>query len=253
MDDLNRMIVTDLEQPFIVHSEKGRQLDMKNRSTYGISLCISGQITYTMDGNRIVSDPGHAILLPQGGVYSLYGDREGLFPVANFRCRDWECREIRAFPLQNPQTAIRIFENIRNLFLFNESRLKIYSAFYELLDQAFSAALPARSPLSPLIEYIETHLADPALSNSLLAKQIGTSEVYMRKLFQAYSHTSPKQFILNIRIRKAKQLLTDTASTVTAISEACGFSSLYHFCRAFKEKTGTTPSRYAAEHRIYRI
>jgi AraC-like DNA-binding protein len=32
---------------------------------------------------------------------------------------------------------------------------------------------------------------------------------------------------------------------VTAISETCGFASVYHFCRAFKTETGLSPSEYA--------
>ena len=35
--------------------------------------------------------------------------------------------------------------------------------------------------------------------------------------------------------------------------EECGFSSVYHFCRAFKNKTGMTPTEYANLNKIYQI
>jgi len=56
-----------------------------------------------------------------------------------------------------------------------------------------------------------------------------------------------------MRIQKAKSLLTNGTHTITAVSEECGFSSLYHFCRAFKEKTGMTPTEYAKDSKIYQI
>ena len=226
---------------------------MKNRSTFGLSLCSSGQITYTMHGRQYISDPTNAVLLPLGGTYSLLGDKEGLFPVINFICSGLHCDGIRVIPLQNPAACLQEFETIQNLFVYNGSRLKLYSTFYGLLDTVLSAAAPRNSPLQPALQYIEEHLSDPELSNTLLAEQLGISEVYLRKLFTQYSGTSPRQYILELRIRKARQLLSNTTSSITAIAETCGFSSLYHFCRVFKDRTDMTPTEYAALNKTYQI
>ncbi len=51
----------------------------------------------------------------------------------------------------------------------------------------------------------------------------------------------------------AKQLLTDAFLTVTAVAEACGFCSVYHFCRVFKERAGMTPTQYARHNKASRI
>ena len=56
--------------------------------------------------------------------------------------------------------------------------------------------------------------------------------------------------ILDIRIGKAKQLLADGTQKISAVSEACGFSNPYHFCRAFKQRTGLTPSQYMQQNRL---
>lgn len=40
---------------------------------------------------------------------------------------------------------------------------------------------------------------------------------------------------------------------INAVSERCGFTNQYHFCRVFKEKTGLTPTEYMNKHRIYKI
>lgn len=253
MNNLDNIVITDIESPIVVHSKKGRKFQMTNRQSYGLSLCISGQITYTMNGENYISDQSKAVLLPKGGTYSLQGDKEGLFPVVNFKCENFNCNEIVVVPLENSQACIKDFETLKDLFLHDKNRLKIYSAFYELLDKVSSANLRKQHPLASVIEYIAENIQSPELSNTCLARQIGISEVYLRKLFLACYNITPKQYILDIRIKKAKHMLINTPFTVTAISEECGFSSVYHFCRAFKNKTGMAPTEYANLNKIYQI
>ena len=253
MSILDNIIITSIETPIVVHSEKGRKFQMKDRSCYGLSLCASGQITYTMNEKRYVSNQTNAILLPQGGAYSLYGDKEGIFPVINFHCENLNCSEIVVLPLENPQACIKTFESLKDLFLQNANNLKIYRTFYELLDKVSSANSQKQNPLDPVTKYIVENIQSPELSNTCLARQLGISEVYLRKLFSVHYNITPKQYVLDIRIRKAKQMLRDTPFTIAAIAEACGFASVYHFCRAFKQRTGATPTQYANENRIFKI
>lgn len=245
--------VTEIYRPVTVHSERGRVVRITSRNSFGLSLCKSGQITYTLNGKTYVSTPGCAVLLPKGGTYTIHGDKEGLFPVINFEGIGFLRDCIVVLPLEHPQDCIRDFEVLENLFIFSENRMEIFAQFYALLSKIFTDTPPERKPLEAVVRYIETHLASQALSNTQLADTIGVSEVYFRRLFSEQYHTTPKQYILNLRIRKAKQLLTDTALTVTAIAEQCGFSGVYHFCRAFKAKTGVTPTQYAANHKRYHI
>ena len=49
------------------------------------------------------------------------------------------------------------------------------------------------------------------------------------------------------------QLLTNTDLTVTAVAESCGFASVYHFCRTFKQRMGMTPLEWAVGNRIYKL
>lgn len=86
-----------------------------------------------------------------------------------------------------------------------------------------------------------------------LAQACRVSEVYLRKLFSKHLSTSPKQYIIDLRLQKATQLLREGALTITDISETCGFSNPYHFCRIFKEHLGITPSEYRKENLIRKI
>ena len=146
--------------------------------------------------------------------------------------------------LENPKICINDFETLKNHFANNESFVKKMGAFYKLLDDISTSRNNKPNILQPVITFIEQNLCDSTLSNTKLAKLIGISEVYLRKLFKTHYKTSPKQYILEKRLQKAMQLLLETPYTVTAISQDCGFSSPYHFCRAFKNKTGQTPAEY---------
>lgn len=250
---LDNLVVTEVYSPIVVHSKKGRVFQMTNRSRYGLSLCMSGQITYTMNGKKYVSNENNAVLLPRGGTYSLIGDKEGLFPVLDFECDNCSCSEILILPLDNAQACIQNFESLKNLFLHSESKLKIFSSFYDLLSKVSAASTLKHTPLHTVMGCIAENIQDPKLSNTYLAKQIGISEVYLRKLFLSHYQITPKQYILDIRINKAKQMLCDTPFSVASIAEACGFSNIYHFCRIFKQRTGLTPTQYAENNRLFKI
>jgi len=102
-------------------------------------------------------------------------------------------------------------------------------------------------------EYIDKSFQNPALSVSLIAEKFGISEVYLRKLFLSNLGQTPKQYILDLRIKTAKSLLTNSSKSVTQISEECGFSSVYHFCRIFKSKTNMTPLEYSGKYTVFTI
>ncbi len=253
MNNLKNAIISEILPPYTVYSEKNRVFKTTHRQTFGLTFCLSGQITYTMNGKMYVSHPGTALLLPQGGEYELFGNSTGWFPVINFTSTNLKCDDIIVFSLQHPHSCIKDFDTLCKLFISNKSPLKIYSTFYDLLDKLTYESLPQSKRMASIIQYIENNLSSPDLSNTEIAAQAYVSEVYLRKLFDTFYDTSPKQYILNMRIQKAKHLLTNTEYTVTAISEQCGFSSLYHFCRIFRNKIGMSPTEYATANRIYEI
>ncbi len=244
--------MTHIDPPLTVFSERGRQVEMKDRKSYGLSLCISGQITYTHQGRQYVSTPDNALLLPKGATYRLYGNRQGSFPVLNFDCLGVPWEELRIIPLRDAADCLRRFHTIQELFVKGGDQTAIFSAAYSLLH-AVLASPAATAPIAAAQSLIEQHLGETALDNAFLADRLGVSEVYLRKLFAKHLGTSPKQYILSRRITLACRLLSESALSVTQVALESGFSGPYHFCRAFKARTGETPTEYAKTHKIYKI
>ena len=65
---------------------------------------------------------------------------------------------------------------------------------------------------------------------------------YFRKMFKKYTGVSPKQYHLQLKIMRAKELLVNSNYTIKEIAYKVGFESIYYFSRIFKEKTGMVPS-----------
>lgn len=252
MNIINKITVTDIKELLTVLSPKGRNETIKNRKSYGLSFCTEGKITYEIGGRQAVSDEKHAVILPKGQSYSLRGDKTGKFPVINFDCKEFLCDEVISLPIQSSDTYIKDFEKMKALSLLEENRAKMMSVFYNMLHR-LSTESSVHNAILPAIRYIESNYQNPKLSNAELAEKCNISEVYFRKIFTETYKTTPKQFIVDIRINKAKQLLSDGFIKVGAVAEKCGFSNQYHFCRLFKEKTGLTPTEYMKQNRIYKI
>lgn len=249
---LNNITVIDILEIFTVYSPKGRFEKIQNRKCYGLSFCDEGQITYEHNGNKIISDKNHAVILPQGQSYALYGDKTGSFPVINFACADFLCDTVISMPIENSGAYIKDFDRLRSLSLFGTNRAEIMSIFYHMLHRLSTQNSSCRVIL-PAIKYIENNYQKADLTNTELAEQCKVSEVYFRRVFTSYYNMTPKQFLIDIRINKAKQLLSEGALKINAVAERCGFSNQYHFCRVFKKNTGLTPTEYMKQNRIYKI
>jgi AraC-like DNA-binding protein len=253
MDFLDNIIITDVTETVTVASAKGRTAEIIDRSSYGLSFCTEGQITYTQNGKTYISDPGKAVILPKGKSYSIYGDKKGIFPVINFECTSPLPETITILPINNIQTFLHDYEQMKSLMLFSKNRTKIISILYGIIHRLSMSSGTETETLLPAIKYLENNYSDPMLTNKILAKQCAISEVYFRKLFHLQYNTTPKQYVMEIRTDKAKQLLTDGILKINVIAEMCGFSNSYHFCRVFRKRTGLTPTEYMKQNRIYKI
>jgi len=242
-------VLDEIAQVITCTFVRGETHRIVNRRFYGLALCTEGQMTYRHNGKTYVATPGHATILPQGETYTLHCDRAGAFPVINFTCVHFAQQGFAILPIANAAALVNDYEQIRKLFVFERSRLRVRSLFYGMLDRLPQAQDEAFSTLGPAVRYLEEHLSDPGLTNAQLSQAAGVSEVYFRQLFQRQYGVTPRQYILNVRMQKARQLLSGGHDAVSDIAEACGFASVYHFCRSFRERTGLTPSQYRQANR----
>ncbi len=77
-----------------------------------------------------------------------------------------------------------------------------------------------------------------------LARNLGVSYTWFRRAFAHHTGLSPHQYQLQLRIGRARTLLSETTLAVKEIAFRSGFESEQYFCRLFKSKTGVSPGAW---------
>ena len=81
-----------------------------------------------------------------------------------------------------------------------------------------------------------------------VAKVIGMGYSRFRNCFKAYTGLSPAKYIMEIRMAKARELLTNTDLQIQEIAWKVGFENADYFTTTFRRVCGTTPKIYRATH-----
>ena len=82
------------------------------------------------------------------------------------------------------------------------------------------------------------------LDAQLLAKELNISYSSFRHTFQQHTGASPHQYLLELRLVRARNLLEQTTLSIKEIAQQAGFEDEHYFCRFFKLKTGMTPGQW---------
>ncbi|SEL20730.1 transcriptional regulator, AraC family with amidase-like domain [Roseovarius azorensis] len=78
-------------------------------------------------------------------------------------------------------------------------------------------------------------------SPSTIAAHIGISARQLERLFGKFLNTSPKKYLMDLRLERARHLLVQTEASVIEIALACGFESAGHFSRVYRAAYGVAP------------
>ena len=102
--------------------------------------------------------------------------------------------------------------------------------------------------IDSIIEYIQQNFCSN-ISTTMLAEQFGLSSSYISNLLKQELGIRYNDYITNLRMDHAKQLLLSTNSSVKSITTACGYYSQSHFTKLFSEYEGCTPLEYRKKYR----
>lgn len=103
-----------------------------------------------------------------------------------------------------------------------------------------------RFKLHRVEEFMKNNL-NAEFSYSDLAASVGLSRTAFFNRFSKSTQMTPHQFLQNLRIRKARNLLRYSNNTIAEIAILCGYSDQAHLSRYFKRVVGIGPGRYRKE------
>ena len=85
---------------------------------------------------------------------------------------------------------------------------------------------------------------DKAVDFEQLASELNVGYSWFRRMFRHYTGLAPCQYLLQLKLNKAKELLSETSLPIKQISWMIGFESQYYFSKYFKKKLGVSPTQW---------
>ncbi len=129
-------------------------------------------------------------------------------------------------------------------------KIKCFIEFSKLLYELITCKLNAvenfniNFKLNKALQFIRMNYYKN-ISVENLAEISGYSVSHFRRLFVDAYGMSPQEYMLNYKIRKAKELLAEEKDkSIDEIAELLGMCNASYLCRIFKEKTGLSPYKY---------
>lgn len=240
---------------------KERCFDLHWHEHIELHYVVSGQTVIKLEKEEIVAREGDLVIANSNILHEGFCDSPSMetlvviFDMADFSRELADKNIIFQSLIRNDREVVRIMRNIDEELNRGEIGEKLVCKGYllqlvaylvrhyalEMLDKGDS--LRRRKKLERLnivYQYIESHYASP-ITNRELADLIHVSEGRFNHIFKESAGMAPLQYIIELRLEKAMNLLKKGDYTATEVADAVGFSDYNHFGRLFRRTFGCTP------------
>ena len=216
---------------------------------------FSGEET-VLFGQEVLKGKKNAIrFLPKGTAskYEVFHE-PGDCILIDFQSDKIVSEKAFAFDIPNGEYIGQLFQKIFSCWAVKKEgyyyeSLSLLYKILALMQRTHFALTPHQKIIKPAIDYMYEHFLDENLTVSNLASLCKISESYFKRLFKELYNTSPKQYIIRLKIEKACHLLQLNEYSIAEVAELCNYSSIHFFCRQFKEAMGITPSDFKKKYK----
>lgn len=129
-------------------------------------------------------------------------------------------------------------------FSYESKSAEIYDHFVSLIEVFEKELSNLTIKSGELQEFVDTFYASSEISIAMLAEKFHVSIAYMSYLFKKNFNENFSDYLWNLRVAKAKELLRTTTKPVEEICLEVGYENVSSFRRKFKKELGITPSQY---------
>ena len=132
----------------------------------------------------------------------------------------------------------------------NRQRLKVTLAEPKV-DESSIREVDIKTPddrlLDRIVRIINEQLGNPDLTVEQVASEAGISRVHLHRKLKELTGQTSRDFIRNLRLRKAAEMLSEKKYAISELADAVGFQSASSFATAFKDLFGVSPSEYGQQ------
>jgi transcriptional regulator GlxA family with amidase domain len=201
---------------------------------------------YTLAGAGILEGSAFTLHWENWSAFSeLYPDLNVLEQVFLCDGRIWTCAGgFAATDLMishiNKNYGKELAGTVANMCLYHTPR-----AEREPQKASTAAAIGVRNPkFLRILNFFEENF-DEELNLDDVVDRFDLSRRQLERLFTQYLSTTPKKYLMSMRLYRARMMMSETNLSVSDVSAACGFGSPSHFSKCFKQKFGMSPRRFS--------
>lgn len=153
------------------------------------------------------------------------------------------CAELQdscGFPLEGSEIAeLCAYQSTEQLRVqIRERLIHLYTQTRQQVSETINASKYS------LLDFVQAHFSEPALSLTMLAEQFHLTQSYISKLFKDETGQTFISYVRQLRVRYVKGELKDTDKPIKDIVQEAGYADVANFSRMFKAMEGMTPGEY---------
>lgn len=252
-----------------IKNEEWSMIDLHSHSHYEIYFLQKGNRTfflsnalYHLTAPVLIIIPPHALHKTEGSAFERFNVNVSENYLDEFQKHILNKKALSIIKLNSVQYAclediFNQMSEVNRLQKYSDSILKALFSFlvlqisnlaHETLSSNVSKENSVPPQLLKVIEYFNEHYFEN-LTLAHISQLFYISKGSLIYNFNKYMKCSPVEYLLNIRLTRAKELLQKTNKSIEEISELCGFSSANYFGLIFKKKEHISPLAYRKHQR----
>ena len=215
--------------------------DVKPRNVCALAFRIKGSADMFCAGKYYFIDAGDILYMPQGLGYQV--DYTQTEMIAFHFVTQQDDGEPEVYTLQNRSRVHQLFLKAAELWKTKSPGYVNYcmAILYEILGEINAECLETQMPphFKKSVDYIHQHFREQ-VEISQLCRMAGISPTAFRQHFHTYYGVTPTEYIRNLRLEYARNLLSGGMSVEQA-AEKCGIGDSKYFARLIKQKYDCSP------------
>ena len=225
---------------------------------YTLLIIIEGNGVVTFNDKTFSAQNGNLFIIPPCANFSSKIDKGECY---KFFYINFEGEDIKAYFELNDK--IKLGEKLSSVlfdkltFAFTRFLMenkqdsvteeKFNRLFFELLENITAEKVEKgdeESYISKIVSLIKDNYENPAFNVNTISEKMHLSHSWLCALFKKKMGVTMQQYLIDVRLTRAKELVLDTEINISTIAFLCGFNDALYFSTAFKKTFGNSPVNY---------